>query len=153
MFLGLTLKSKAKFNTMRAFCCLGQIFTAQGDNETALTLFTMALDEFTFMDVHRWRADCMVRMADIWEQRGDLMKSVELWQKARPLFERSSQAKDVTRIDVKLASVGLEVLEQYKRQQLLLAELTTPAAHSEEADEEESEDEEKVQDTPTPVSA
>jgi hypothetical protein len=60
IFLGLALKYKDKCQTMQAFRCLGQIFSAQGDDETALSLFNVALDGFTFMDVHRWRADCMV---------------------------------------------------------------------------------------------
>jgi tetratricopeptide (TPR) repeat protein len=65
IFLTLALKSKDKLSTMKAFRCLGQIFVAQGDDGTALSLFTVALDGLTFMDVHHWRADCMVQIADI----------------------------------------------------------------------------------------
>jgi hypothetical protein len=45
VFLSLALKSKDNRQTMQAF-----------------SLFNVALDGFTFMDVHRWRADCMVQM-------------------------------------------------------------------------------------------
>jgi hypothetical protein len=60
VFFGLALKCKDKRQTMQAFRCLGQIFSTKGEDETALSLFNVALDGFTFMDVHRWRADCMV---------------------------------------------------------------------------------------------
>ncbi|KAJ7248825.1 hypothetical protein C8J57DRAFT_1672697, partial [Mycena rebaudengoi] len=54
LFISLALKCKDKRQTMQAFRCLGQIFLAEGDNETALSLFNAAFDGFTFMDVHRW---------------------------------------------------------------------------------------------------
>jgi hypothetical protein len=116
IFIALALKSKDKLSKMKAFHCLGQIFITQGDDATALSLFTVALDGLTFMGVHHWRADCMVHMANIWEHRREMVKSVELWKTARPLFQRSSQAKDVTRIDRKLADVDSEVMEVYEKQ-------------------------------------
>jgi hypothetical protein len=111
---------------MKAFCCLGQIFAQQEDSDTALSLFTVALDGYTFMDVHRWRADCMVRIGDIWNSRGEVLKAVGLWKAARPLFERSSQARDVAQIDAKPATVEASILEHYET--LQLAELNIPAA-------------------------
>ncbi|KAJ7279991.1 hypothetical protein C8J57DRAFT_1220518 [Mycena rebaudengoi] len=111
LFLGLALQYKDKLATFKAFVCLGQIFAAQGDEETALSLFDVALDAFTSMDVHRWRAICMVQTADILEKQGEVMKSVGLWKAARPLFERCSQAKDVLRIDLKLKLNSEERLE------------------------------------------
>ncbi|KAJ7264309.1 hypothetical protein C8J57DRAFT_413964, partial [Mycena rebaudengoi] len=116
LFLSLALKCKDKHQTMQAFQCLGQIFSAEGDNETALSLFIIALDGFTFMDVHRWRADCMVRIAGIKNNRGEVMKAIELWKTARPLFERSSQTKDIAQIDAKLAGVDSAVLAEYEEQ-------------------------------------
>ncbi|KAJ7263754.1 hypothetical protein C8J57DRAFT_1470563 [Mycena rebaudengoi] len=127
IFLVLALRTKDKLAIMKAFRCLGQIFAVQGDVDTALSLFNVALDGFTFMDVHRWRADCMVRIADIWNSRREVLRAVGLWKEARPLFERSSQAKDVARIDVKLTKVEVSILENYKRQFLQLAELNVPA--------------------------
>jgi hypothetical protein len=111
MLLVLALKCKNKLQTMQAFRCLGQIFIAQGDNETALSLFRLALYGFTSMDIHRWKADCMVRIADIENNRGETVKAVELWKAARPLFERSSQVKAITQIDAKLAEVNVTVLD------------------------------------------
>ncbi|KAJ7263859.1 hypothetical protein C8J57DRAFT_1626342 [Mycena rebaudengoi] len=116
MFLGQGVKCKDKRQTMQAFRCLGQILCAQGDNETALSLFNVALDGFTLIDVHRWRADCMVRIADILNSRGEVMKAVELWKAARPLFKRSSQMKDIIKIDEKLAEVDSAFLEEYEQQ-------------------------------------
>jgi hypothetical protein len=101
---------------MKAFCCLGQIFAVEGDTETALSLFNVALDGFTFMDVHQWRADCMVRIADIWESHGEVLRALGLWKAARPLFARSSQARNVAQIDAKLATVEAATLEHNERQ-------------------------------------
>ncbi|KAJ7201759.1 hypothetical protein C8J57DRAFT_1736027, partial [Mycena rebaudengoi] len=115
-FLGLALKCKEKRQTMQAFRCLGQIFSVQGDNETALSLFNVALDGFTSMDIHRWRADCMVQIGNILNNRGEVMKAVELWKAARSLFERSSQMKDILMISGKLAEVDSAVLAEYKEQ-------------------------------------
>ncbi|KAJ7261935.1 hypothetical protein C8J57DRAFT_1633383 [Mycena rebaudengoi] len=146
VFLGLALKFKDKHQTMQAVRCLGQIFSARGDNETALSLFSVALDGFTFMDVHRWRADCMVRIADILNTWGEIMKAVELWKGARPLFKRSSQMKDISWIDAKLAAVDSAILLEYEKQLQQLAELHVPVNETlegtynvEDKEEEESE--------------
>jgi hypothetical protein len=144
LFLGLALKCKDKLQTMQAFRCLGQIFSAEGDSETALSLFHVALDGFTFMDVHRWRADCMVRIADILQNQGEVMKAVELWKAARPLFERSSQMKDVTRIDVRLAAIDSIVLAEYEEQLQRLSELHVPGDVLEETYIMEDEEEERL---------
>jgi tetratricopeptide (TPR) repeat protein len=138
VFLGLALKFKDKHQTMQAVRCLGQIFSARGDNETALSLFSVALDGFTFMDVHRWRADCMVRIANILQDFGEITKAIELWKTARPLFERSSQTKDVTWIDAKLAAVDSVVLFEYQKQLQPLAELNIPHNEVEEVEDEEA---------------
>ncbi|KAJ7209929.1 hypothetical protein C8J57DRAFT_1733705 [Mycena rebaudengoi] len=146
IFLGLALKFKNKLHTMQAFRCLGQIFSAKGDDETALSLFNVALDGFTFMDVHRWRADCMVRIGDILNNCGEVIKAIELWQTARPLFERSSQMKDVIKIDRKIAEVDSAILAKYEEQLQHLSELHVPVSALEEAyitEEEEEEEEEK----------
>ncbi|KAJ7265635.1 hypothetical protein C8J57DRAFT_1718273 [Mycena rebaudengoi] len=143
ILLGFALKCKDKCQTMQAFRCLGQIFSVQGDNETALSLFNVALDGFTFMDIHRWRADCMVRIGDILNIRGEAITAVELWKAARPLFERSSQMKDVLKIDAKLTGVDSAVLAEYEEHLQRLSEMHVPASASEEAfiiEEEEEED-------------
>ncbi|KAJ7238162.1 hypothetical protein C8J57DRAFT_1246581 [Mycena rebaudengoi] len=132
ILLSLALKCKHKLQRMQAFRCLGQISSAKGDAETALNLFKLALDGFTFMDVHRWRADCMVRIAGILNNRGEVMKAVELCKAARPLFERSSQTKDVIKIDAKLAKADSAVLVEYEQQLQRLSELHVPGSAPEE---------------------
>ncbi|KAJ7249967.1 hypothetical protein C8J57DRAFT_1723780 [Mycena rebaudengoi] len=116
VFLSLASKCKDKHQTMQALRCLGKIFSAEGDNETALSVFNVVLAGFTFMDVHRWRADCMVHIGDILNNRGEVMKAVKLWKAARPLFNRSSQMKDIIKIDAKLAEVDSALLDKYKEQ-------------------------------------
>ncbi|KAJ7247843.1 hypothetical protein C8J57DRAFT_1234126 [Mycena rebaudengoi] len=109
------------------------LWVAEGDNKTALSLFSVVLDGFSFMDVHRWRADCMDRIGDTHNNCGAVMKAVELWKAARPLFERSSQMKDITRIDAKLAEVDSAVLVEYEEQIQHLSELHLPVRAPEEA--------------------
>ncbi|KAJ7681015.1 hypothetical protein DFH06DRAFT_1290675 [Mycena polygramma] len=112
VFLVHSLKFKAKSNIYKALQFLGEIFHVQADEETATNLLNVALDGFTHMDVHCSRAECMLYLGDISKQRGDVQKAVELWDTARPLFERSSQGKQVKKIDRRLAFVGEDVLEQ-----------------------------------------
>jgi tetratricopeptide (TPR) repeat protein len=131
IFLGLALKCKDKVQTMQAFRCLGQILSAKGDNETALNLFYVALQGFTFMDIHRWRADCMVRIANILRNQGEVIKAVELWKAARPLFERSTQMKDINWIDAKIAEVDSALLLEYEEQLQRLSELHVPVGTTE----------------------
>jgi hypothetical protein len=126
VFLSLALKFKDKCQVMQAFRCLGQILSAHGDDETALCLFNVALDGFTFMDVHRWRADCMVRIGDIWNSRGEVVQAVGLWKAARPLFERSSQMKDIIKLDAKLAEVNSAVLAESEEELQHLSDLCVP---------------------------
>jgi hypothetical protein len=123
VFLSLALKSRDKRHTMQAFRCLGQIFFAEGDDETALSLFYVALDGFTCMDIHHWRADCMVQIANILNSHGEVMKAVGLWKAARPLFKRSSQMKDINKLDAKLAEVDSAVLVEYEEKLQHFAEL------------------------------
>ncbi|KAJ7448904.1 hypothetical protein FB451DRAFT_757703 [Mycena latifolia] len=106
VYLSSALKTKNKLSIMKALRCLGQIAQAQGDEDSALNLFRVALDGFTFMDVHWWRADCMVRIGEISLGRGKLSEGRELFEFARVLFERCSQREDVARIDSKLSALG-----------------------------------------------
>ncbi|KAJ7290426.1 hypothetical protein C8J57DRAFT_1611276 [Mycena rebaudengoi] len=120
IYLVLASKSKEKLATVKALHFIGQIFVAEKDDESALNLFTVALDEFTLMGIHSWRADCMVQIATILERRGQIMKSAELWNTARPLFERSSQAKGVAEVDVKLAELNQQISTEQLHQLTLL---------------------------------
>ncbi|KAJ7797078.1 hypothetical protein B0H13DRAFT_2392348 [Mycena leptocephala] len=122
-----SVRRKEKLGICKALQFLGDAFLAQDDEHTAINLFTVALEGFTWMDVHRSRAECMLRLGDISKGHGDLLKAVELWTTARPLFEKSSQAKQVEKIDQRLAGVGDDVLEQHRKNLACLAELTAPS--------------------------
>jgi hypothetical protein len=56
---------------------------------------------------------------------GNLLKAVDFWDGARPLFERSSQAKQVNRINERLANISKDVLKQH-RNLAHLPELNAP---------------------------
>jgi tetratricopeptide (TPR) repeat protein len=103
VFLVYTLKLKDRLAIHNALQYVGDVFLARRDEDTAISLFTAALEGFTAMDIHRSRADCMVRLGNISYQRGNPTKAVEFWNTARPLFERSSQVKDAASIDTKVA--------------------------------------------------
>ncbi|KAJ7500087.1 hypothetical protein FB451DRAFT_1207445 [Mycena latifolia] len=90
--------------TNHALRCIGDIFAAQGDDETALNLFMVARDGFSSMDVHRHKGVCLVRIADILERRGSPERARDVLQEARMMFETSSQAGQVAIIDSRLYS-------------------------------------------------
>jgi tetratricopeptide (TPR) repeat protein len=126
VFLVHSLKFHQKLEIYKALQFLGDIFLTQDDETTAISLFSVALDGFTQMDVHRSRAECMLRFGDISKRHGKLLNAVELWGKARPLFERSSQSKQVQNIDDRLAGVGQDVLQQHQNNLARLAEPNVP---------------------------
>ncbi|KAJ7094852.1 hypothetical protein C8R44DRAFT_951508 [Mycena epipterygia] len=103
---------KNKRGLHKALQFLGAIFFTQGDLHTAGSLFTVALETFTYMDIHRSRAECMLHLGDISEQRGCLVQAVKFWKEARPLFECSLQTKEITQIDTRLAAVDQEILDR-----------------------------------------
>ncbi|KAF7373142.1 NB-ARC domain-containing protein [Mycena sanguinolenta] len=101
----------------QALRCLGSVFASQDDNDTALSLLTVALDAFTQMDVHDSRAECMRTIGDVHLRLGELSKASALWKIARHLFERASQSKAVAEIDARLAELVTnheESLQQLK---------------------------------------
>jgi tetratricopeptide (TPR) repeat protein len=106
VYLAHATKFQRRLALHKALLSLGNVFLNDSDEVTAENLFTVALDGFTDMDVHQSRADCMLHLGDIASKRGNLAMATTLWTGARPLFERSLQAKDVSRIDCRLA--GLE---------------------------------------------
>ncbi|KAJ7874606.1 hypothetical protein B0H13DRAFT_2551486 [Mycena leptocephala] len=127
VFLVHSVRQKEKLGIYKALQFMGDAFFAQDDKHTAITLFAVALDGFTQMDVHRSRAECMLRLGDISKGQGDLLNAVEHWETARPLFEQSSQAKQVENIDQRLAGVSEDVLEQHRKNLAHLAELNAPS--------------------------
>jgi hypothetical protein len=56
----------------------------------------------------------MIRLGDISNRHGDLLKAVDLWDSARLLFERSSQATEVQCVDERLSCVGSNVLDHHR---------------------------------------
>jgi hypothetical protein len=126
VFLVHSVQRREKLGIHKALQFLGDAFLAQDDGHTAINLFTVALEGFTYMDVHRSRAECMLRLGDISKGQDDLLKALELWTTARPLFEQSSQAKQVENIDQRLGGVSEDVLEQHRKNLAHLAELTAP---------------------------
>jgi hypothetical protein len=132
VFLVHSLKRKEKLGIYKALQFLGDLFLSQEVKHTAISLFTVALEGFTQMDVHRSRAECMLRFGDISKGQGDLLKAVEFWERARPLFEHSSQAKQVHGIDERIANISKDVLEQHKNNLACLAELNALAGTVEE---------------------
>jgi hypothetical protein len=58
---------------------------------------------------------------------GNPLKAVEFWDGARPLFEHSSQAKQVQHINERVANISEDVLEQHRINLAHLAELNAPA--------------------------
>ncbi|KAJ7462873.1 hypothetical protein FB451DRAFT_1494903 [Mycena latifolia] len=111
---------------------LGDVFQAEGDCATSISLLTIALEGFTSMDIHRSRAECMLGLGDLAKGQGDASKAIELWKTARPLFEHSSQANQVTQIDERLAAITNNVLEETTDSLSHLGQLNAPIAVSEE---------------------
>ncbi|KAJ7920300.1 hypothetical protein B0H13DRAFT_2268267 [Mycena leptocephala] len=142
VFLVHSLKRKEKLGIFKALQSSGDIFLSQNDEHTATSLFTVALEGFTEMDVHCSRAECMLRFGDISIGHGDPLKAVEFWERARPLFERSSQAQKVQHINERLAGVSEDVLEQRRNNLAHLAELNAPAGTIEEMEDDLSDIEE-----------
>ncbi|KAJ7019271.1 hypothetical protein C8F04DRAFT_1323917, partial [Mycena alexandri] len=135
VLLANSLKAKERLGTYKGLLFLGDVFLRENEEATSISLFTLALEGFSQMDVHRSRAECMIRLGGISKKHGDLLKALELWETARPLFERSSQAKRVQDIDERLAGIGEDVREQHRSNLARLTELTAPTGKVEEADE------------------
>jgi tetratricopeptide (TPR) repeat protein len=129
-----SIKFKEKLGIYKALQFLGDIFLSQVDEDTAVSLYIVALEGFTYMDVHHSRAERMLRLGDNSMAHGDLLKAVEFWEAAKPLFERTSQAKQVEDIGERLASVGKDVVEQHKLSLACLTETNAPTALVEEVE-------------------
>jgi hypothetical protein len=131
-----SLKSREKLMIHKAlqFLRLEDLSLAYHDENTAVSLFTVALEGFTSMDVHWRRAEYMLHLGDIHKGHDDVLKAVELWKTARPLFEQSSQSKQVRNIDERLACVGEDVREQHRVNLMLLTELNAPSGSMEKTD-------------------
>ncbi|KAJ7788977.1 hypothetical protein B0H14DRAFT_2946316 [Mycena olivaceomarginata] len=130
---GMTTKRKGAI--AKALRCAGDL-QIEDDEGTSLSLYLAALDTFTFMDVHRDKADCMVRIASILERHGEGRNAVNILKEASSLYERSSQKHEITKINVKLESL-ISILEQQEAQLQRLAELDVPVGDPKKAQLEE----------------
>ncbi|KAJ7732134.1 hypothetical protein B0H16DRAFT_1468701 [Mycena metata] len=140
VFLAHSSKGKQRLEIQKALQFLGDVFLKENDEATAVSLFTVALEGFTKMDVHRSRAECMIRLGDISKKNGDFLKALELWEMARSLFERSSQVKQVHGIDERLGKISEEVKEQHRINLARLTELNAPVGKVEEVEDNLPED-------------
>ncbi|KAJ6492945.1 hypothetical protein DFH09DRAFT_1451286 [Mycena vulgaris] len=120
--------SQQKLDVHKALQFLGDMFCTEGDQDTGVSLLTVALEGFTQMDVHRSRAECMLQLGYISKDNGDVLKATEYWQSARSLFDRSSQAKKVVLIDEELLSIARDVLEEHARSFTLISVIHAPSA-------------------------
>jgi hypothetical protein len=118
-YLAYAYKIKDKLALHKALLCLGDVFIINKDGKTAENLYMLALEGFIQMDIHRSRAQCMIRLGNLANEEGHISKAISLWKTARPLFERSLQATDVAQIDVRLSAAE-------KRDQEALTTLTAP---------------------------
>jgi tetratricopeptide (TPR) repeat protein len=143
IFLVHSLKRKEKLGIYKALQFLGDVFLSQNDEQTATSLFAVALEGFTQMDVHHSRAECMLRLGDISIGHSDPLKAVEFWERARPLFEHSSQAKWIQHINERLAGISNDVLEQHRNNLACLAELNALAGTMEELEKDVSDIEDR----------
>ncbi|KAJ7512271.1 hypothetical protein B0H11DRAFT_2346256 [Mycena galericulata] len=109
LFLAFAKKHKQKCAVSKALQSLGQMFLANGDEGTAESLFIVALEGFTYMDVHCSRAQCMLSLGDIAKLAGHLERAASLWAEAQPLFNKSLQSMAVTQIGVRLTDLDGEV--------------------------------------------
>ncbi|KAJ7155625.1 hypothetical protein C8R46DRAFT_1040987 [Mycena filopes] len=104
VYLLQTLKVKNTLGIHRALQLLEDVFLAQGEIATAANLLSVALKAFTFMDVHRSRAQCMLRLGDIAHKDGDPRRALKLLEEARPLLKRSSQGKDAEDLEQRISA-------------------------------------------------
>ncbi|KAJ7939814.1 hypothetical protein B0H13DRAFT_1850578 [Mycena leptocephala] len=105
VYLAYGHQSKEKLAVHKALLFLGDVFITKGDDDTAKSLFMVALEGFVYMDVHRSRGQCLLRLGDLANKKGDLLHATKLWMAALPLFEMSSQAKDVVQINDRLTEL------------------------------------------------
>ncbi|KAJ6467309.1 hypothetical protein C8R45DRAFT_1171729 [Mycena sanguinolenta] len=106
IYLGFAYKAKEKLALYKALLFLGDVFIASKDENTALSLYTVTLEGFRYMGMHQKQAECMLRLGDLAQTHGNTAAAIIHWKRAHPLFERSSQSKQVAQIDSKLDATG-----------------------------------------------
>ncbi|KAJ6549262.1 hypothetical protein DFH09DRAFT_1087018 [Mycena vulgaris] len=99
IYLGYAQRSQQKLSLHKALQFLGDFFLSKVDVETAENLFLVALEGFIHMDVHRSKAECMMRLGDLANHRGHLSNAKDLHETAGLLFERTGR-KDGNQVAV-----------------------------------------------------
>ncbi|KAJ7457737.1 hypothetical protein FB451DRAFT_1406609 [Mycena latifolia] len=99
-----------------------------------MSLWVVALEGFTQMDVHHSRAECMRRLGDLSKLQEDIVKAAELWKAVRPLFERSSQGKQMAHIDERLSGISSELLDRPLKPLIHFSDPHAPSASPDELD-------------------
>ncbi|KAJ7734093.1 hypothetical protein B0H16DRAFT_1578243 [Mycena metata] len=112
IFLVHSLKLNEKLPIHKALQFLGDVFLAEGSEETARSLFTIALEGFRYMDVHEGKAECLLRLGNISYGHQDFSRALELWGDAKQLFERLSRGDEITYIDGRMDGAATQLLQQ-----------------------------------------
>ncbi|KAK7042660.1 ATPase-AAA-core domain-containing protein [Favolaschia claudopus] len=111
VYLSHAMHCKLKSEVCKALLFLGDTFVAENE-DPAMTLYTLALEGFTFMDIHQYRAECMLRLGDLAHKHRDWNKARTFWSQARPLFEQAAQTKSVAEVDSRLVCLKDPVINQ-----------------------------------------
>ncbi|KAJ7828469.1 hypothetical protein B0H14DRAFT_2594627 [Mycena olivaceomarginata] len=106
VFLVYSSLSKKSLGIYKGLQFLGDSVLSEGDSGTAMKLFHVALEGFVRMGVHRSSGECLLQLGDIAEEQDLRSRAIALWNAARPLFERSMQARQVENIDRRLAAAA-----------------------------------------------
>ncbi|KAJ7626083.1 hypothetical protein FB45DRAFT_869189 [Roridomyces roridus] len=117
VFLGHAVKSGHKLQIFKSLSSLGGVFISVGDDSSAESLFTVAMDGFTAMDVHSGRGTCMEGLGDIAQKRGDYDAAMRLYEDAKLLFLRSCDKVNIDGVQKRLVELG-SVIRQVKRLEL-----------------------------------
>lgn len=131
IFLAFVMRPAARSMRVihQALQSFGEVLARQGVDNEALSILTVALQGFTWMDVHRNRAECMRTLGEVHFRRGQLSEAHTFWKDAKPLFERSLQAKSVAEIDSRLAEVERHDATNLKQVFNTLTVPTAPLQH------------------------
>ncbi|KAJ7142600.1 hypothetical protein C8R44DRAFT_924212 [Mycena epipterygia] len=106
IYLAFVHQGKRKLDLYKALYFLGDVFLSQEDEQTAHKLFLIALEGFTYMDIHRSRADCMLRLGDITKNRGTQQEALV------QLSSLEAQLDKVSNLNEKSADTAVEILEK-----------------------------------------
>jgi tetratricopeptide (TPR) repeat protein len=68
-------KSNNTLALHKALLGLGDVFSTNKEDAVAMNLYLVALQGFTYMDVHHSRAQCMIRLGDLANKRGHTLNS------------------------------------------------------------------------------